>query len=310
MVEWSDDNLNPIKGAIGELLERNAAGLLYGVEFKDPNLQFRGVDAQIAGYLPINTDAKLNDALGDYFKVALLNKGYSRHPAAPNSSVDWLAIVSYDWDLFLQDNGVVYSSSDSEEIKSDKQTKELKLAKETRDRLKKEELSKKFVLTQQLLDKYTQSIIYVRAHAIRTINEALKSLPDGDELSRRGRTYARRERHGRDYTAAYIWWWTVSPFDREVKWSNPKLDNHHPSLLAPWHTARSKFSAIIPDEKGKTLSEMKIESLEFLLSESRKTGSPRRSTLHVGFGFDDNQEGKAQFQQVLEMLINRHIDFK
>lgn len=288
---YNENDLNPTKGTIGEYLYSNY--LDYSSKGKarciNPDLQKYGVDWRIEGPTHvIDIDVKLSDLLGDYFAVTFRNANNIRMPFKKGCEATWLGIVSFDWSRFAKEeaNGLI----------------ELDLAHKVREILREEYTSRKYTYTKQLIEKYVVSIVDVKVQTVQQLCKGFAEKEDGDGNYENGEVVALRE--GTDhYAAAHIKWSAIKPHSKNVHYESKQV-NHiattHYALTYRWEFNKNTRIAI--DEQGKTLEEMKRESLEWIKGQNENPKSTFWRKFHL-----DNQE---EFDRLLKDVISKKVSSK
>lgn len=280
--------LNSMKGDIGEFLYANHIMQINdAAEIEDPDMQRYGVDWRItSGTHPIDIDVKLSPLVGDKFALTYRNGNNIRMPFAKDCSATWVAVVTFDWEQFKEDN-----------TKQD----EMVLAEKTRSTLRKEygklmtDSAGKAPLTARLLKKYVKSIVDVKVQAIRELCHGFSEKNDGDGNSRRGEIVATRV--GSDnYAAAHIKWKAILPHQRILHYKNDAADHSATTpfaLTVPW-----TYKRWLSEEQNKTLGEMETKSLKWLRTQNSLIGSTFCRKYHI------SQEA---FGTLLTELIDQRI---
>lgn len=283
---YNEDDLNPVKGRIGELLFANYLYKTNKIVCIDPDLQKRGIDWRIdLGLFPLDVDVKFSDKLEDFFAVTYRNSYNVRMPFHKNCEATWLAIVTFDWSSYVKD------STNGKD--------ELPLALKTRDDLAREfEEKEKFPLTEFLINKYVSSIVSVKVQRVVSLCEGFeKKLSGESNTDEQGNIVATKV--GTDvYAAAHIKWAAIPPTSKVVHFENQKLQQHISTkpfyLTYKWPFNPNKVIAI--DEYGKTLEEMESKSLEWIKAENIHP----KSTFYRKF-----QVSKEEFSAILEEILGK-----
>ena len=219
---YNKDNLNGVKGRIGELIFANFIFDKFEiVSHEDPGLQSAGVDFTLLSFGKINTkvDVKLSDKTNDIFSMFYNNGTNMRHPFVPTCQADYIGIVQFDWKTYQKDNEPQkaeeelckdlekYIPEESRSIITEavalkknglKTLKELYVAHRTVDRLQKENddilthqsktmaccLDSTYSIpdTLELLDKYVLSISLVQVSRIKDICRPFSNMQSGWEI--------------------------------------------------------------------------------------------------------------------------------
>jgi len=284
--EYREDDLNPTKGTIGEYLYANYLDYTSkgSTRCLDPDLQKYGVDWRIESSTHvIDIDVKLSDLLGNYFAVTFRNSNNIRMPFKKGCEATWLGIVTFDWSRFIEN-----------ETKN--QESELALAHKVRDMLKSEYASRKYEYTKHLVSSYVVSIIDVKVQTVQQLCRGFAEKESGDGNYEGGEIVALRE--GSDhYAAAHIKWGAIRPHSKIVHYENKEVDHvatTHYALTYKWEF--SKNTRIIIDEKGKTLKEMGLPSLEWIKGQN----SNPKSTFWRKFQLNNQEELSSLLEQLIE----------
>lgn len=281
---YNEDDLNPVKGRIGELIFANYMRYHEKIKCIDPDMQKKGIDWRIEGApYPHDIDVKFSDKLDDFFAVTFRNSSNIRMPFHKNCEATWLVIVSFDWTSYLNDQ-------DSEE---------LHIARLCRDSLQQEyNQDVDFAFTKSLIDNYVVSIVAVKVQRVVSLCEGFEKKQSGESnTDEQGNIVATRV--GTDiYAAAHIKWSAIPPSSKIVHYENKTLQEHISTkpfyLTYRWPFNPNKVIAI--SEYGKTLEEMDILSLEWIFDENKHA----KSTFYKKY-----LVSKSEFDRILQDLIKR-----
>lgn len=281
---YNEDDLNPVKGRIGELIFANY--LRYSQEIKcvDPDLQKKGIDWRIeCSPYPHDVDVKFSDKLDDFFAVTYRNSSNIRMPFHKNCEATWLVIVTFDWTSYLRDQ----------------EAEELQAARQCRDMLQAEyDAAKSFTHTQQLIENYVVSIVAVKVQRVVSLCDGFEKKQSGESnTDEQGNIVATRM--GTDiYAAAHIKWSAIPPSSKIVHYENTTLQEHISTkpfyLTYRWPFNPNKVIAI--SEYGKTLEEMGPASLQWILDENKHS----KSTFFKKF-----LVSKSEFDKILSDLLKQ-----
>lgn len=106
--DFNADNINSVKGKIGELIFANYMYYKYRMDYSDPDRQEVGIDYQLIAIegtpVPLlaqqTVDVKLSDKLGDTFSFFAQQ---DRHPNRFDNEADKLGVVQFAWDQYMKE---------------------------------------------------------------------------------------------------------------------------------------------------------------------------------------------------------------
>lgn len=273
-VAYDENNINAIKGRIGELI--------YFYELKDKNnvnlyqsadMQKYGVDWCLKfdnSPYEIFVDVKLSDHLDTFFTLFYKNEKNIRHPFKKGCLSDWLSIVSFDWKRAVKDSG----------------KSEMEFAEEAKMNLEKS--SDAYLIN---LKKYTKSIISVKTNTILGLCSDFYSKNNNESnTNNKGEITSTKKEYGK-YIIAEIYWSAIGNESKIVHFQNENWSDISKVSAEKYKWPFKKSSLINIDEFGKDFSEMKKESLLWILEELEND----KSTFHKKFNLS-----KSDFKQVIE----------
>jgi hypothetical protein len=188
--------------------------------------------------------------------------------------------------------------------------KKLLIAQKTRIRLR-EEFDKKQIFkdTEQLLEKYVISVISVKTEAIKALFRKINHCRPGEAIMDNGHEII--SLHGDEYK--FVWaeigWSAIENVYKEVlynanhfkakevevnDWAKANDIDLRTTLKVEWPFHKSNL--IVIDERGKTLQQMRKESLEWILEETK---NPKSTFYSKTFKI----KRKGDFQKLLNYLI-------
>jgi hypothetical protein len=328
-VVYNENDLFAIKGRIGELIYAIFVETKYNWScYEEADLQKVGVDFIVTEKkMTKKVDVKLSDKLGDFFSMAYSKPTGLRYPFRDGGLANYLEIVSLDWNGYMKDHLERAKSKypneeqakkelakyiNEEELNKlvlvlEKQEKrnthtdlcELVVAHRTCERLE-TELKKKTTYKDfdEILSKYVHSIDEVQTQDVIRFKPFLGSLKSGYSITDNTgqKVLTKRDcytRYGMMIAAEF--YWNAMP-SRNNLYNNiadsSQVVNTSSNVVWPYRKTKS----IIIDEAGKTLSEMKLESLKWILEQNQSTKSSFKKLFNL------TQE---QFEQLLVVLIDQ-----